>query len=447
MKIKSLISFFLAAMIFFSFAELKKRSTASSDDSAKTTTNGTMNCVQEYGLTVPDQDEDRPKRSEAAAAETVGTCTAINGVSVVADSNGLRFVDEITGKETTFCSESSRSVLYNGKTVYFIKDKEIEDKMIKIRFEEGLNEDAGDEVWSRREVFKYTVKNEKTEKLFTTNGYDTYLVYFDTENLYYLDVADKNIGYFNAINSGAPSLYKYNFKSAERTLISESGFNVINCGNYLFYSDSDQYGFEDGPMVFPGEVHIYDTKSGKNVKVDDYGDLLYCEDDRFYFIHISEKDGAVIGGTVKSCKKDGSDLKTGISISGEILTIMDNYVGIRVGQWDDADDWIDDVVNVKTGNRFKTKAYSYTTYDDVLLDSSYLYQKYDSDNELYYCDKKIYRIKDDGTRSLYFDLSGNKNVGSLDRFEYKSEFGVYVSSYADATQAYDTYVIKYIKND
>ena len=85
------------------------------------------------------------------------------------------------------------------------------------------------------------------------------------------------------------------------------------------------------------------------------------------------------------------------------------------------------------------------TYYDVLLDSSYVYQKYDSDNDNYYFDKKIYRINDDGTRSLYLDLSNIKGICAADRFEDKSEYGVYVSSYADDTQAHDTLVIKFIK--
>ena len=383
-------------------------------------------------------DVQQVEKSESESTDSAESSTKTKGLNVVSDKNGLRFINEITGEETPFYKERSDAYVYDDKTVYFVKM--VEDKTVKIRHDDP-DDPAEGETWSRCDVYKYTIDNKQLEKVFTTNGtIGVILLNFDSENLYYVDVADKNVGYYNGINSGTNSLFKYNFRSGKKELISEKGQNLFLYDNYIFYTDCDNPGYEDGPQVFPGNVHIYDTKSGKDIIADDYGDLLYYENDRLYFIHITEKDNVITGGVVKSCKADGTDIKTGISISGEILTVMKNYVGIRVGQWDGPDDWIEEVVNVKTGNRFKTEAYSYIINDDVLLDSSYLYSNHDEESDTYYFDKKIYQIKDDGTRELFLDLSSIKGVNALDKFKYKTDYGIYVSNSGEA-QEYDKYVI------
>ena len=469
MNIKSLISLILAVITICSFAVSKKFNAADSDGSAKTTTNGTMNCVQQDRLTEPEQDADsddsaekttngtmnclqqkrlpepeqdadRPEETKTAEGKVVGDCEAINGVSVVADSNGIRFVNEKTGKETPFCSDSAVSVLYDGNTVYYVNEKDIIDKSVKIRTDEGPVDDE-DSAWFRYEVYKYTVKNGKTEKLFKTNGYDVNLVYFDSENLYYTDVADKNIGYYGAVDSGTPSLFKYNFKSGKRTLISEYACRAEAYENCIFYTACDESISYEPSFVYPGPVHIYNPKTGRDVKVDDSGELLYAENGRFYFIHLSINEdslyynGSIIGGVVKSCKADGTDVRTGIEIKGNIIRREGAYIAVAIGDWDN-DDWIENVVNTKTGAEFKRGAYSYYSEDDMLLAADQ-----QSEEE----PRKIYSVNDSGKNELFIDLDSYKGVRSSESYFAKSDNGIYVLKSEETEENQYKNSIRFIK--
>ncbi len=353
------------------------------------------------------------------------SCEAVNGVSVVNDTDGLSLINESTGKKTQFYENTAvRDLLFNGKSVIF-SDQIINDD-VKVTNPSDYYEDQ----WYVCYVDEYDLESKSSHTLFTSNGIDPGLIYFDSSCLYYTDVADKNVGDYKAVESITPSLFKFDFETGEKTVISEYACSAESFGSFIFYNALESYPNQSDDYVNPGPIHIYDTKNGKDVKVDDYGELLYSENDRFYFIHIINKNDTITGGEVKSCKSDGSDVKTVIKIDGRIARGLNHYVTVALGTWAD-DDTKEKVINTKTGKDFIIPSLDCYYLDNQLIASS---EKAD--------DPKIYRYNDSGKKELYVDLSSYNGVDASADLISKTENGIYVCGYVDGE-----YVIKFIKSD
>ena len=210
MKIKRIMAFFLmftlsASALMAGCAKQEEQQTAETPSQSQQATQ-------------------QAEQNEQAAEPVAGKNLAVvNGIAAVADDNGFSIIDEAAGKETQIDSEPANQVIFNGSTAYYVR-RGIEDKSVKIRYDEDTIVDEGDEeVWLRGEVYIFTKESGKSQKLFITNQETAELVYFDSENLYYTDFADENVGYFlGASKDIARSLYKYDLNSGTFQVIYEN---------------------------------------------------------------------------------------------------------------------------------------------------------------------------------------------------------------------------------
>ena len=412
MKIKRIMAFFLmftlsASALMAGCAKQEEQQTAETPSQSQQATQ-------------------QAEQNEQAAEPVAGKNLAVvNGIAAVADDNGFSRIDEAAGKETQIDSEPANQVIFNGSTAYYVR-RGIEDKSVKIRYDEDTIVDEGDEeVWLRGEVYIFTKESGKSQKLFITNQETAELVYFDSENLYYTDFADENVGYFlGASKDIARSLYKYDLNSGKKTLIADYACRAEAYGSCIFYNAYDGNSSHHPDFVNPGPIHIYDTKTGTDVKADDYGELLYAENDRFYFIHITEEDDGITGGAVKSCKADGTELETVRSIDGEIDSRYGNYVTVT------GEDNEVTVINTKNGKEFKHDMYGFSFTEGKLFELTD-----DFDGKLYY-------YNDNFEKELYVDLNNYDVKSDSVGYVKKTDAGVYVEKFADD----DTSSIRFIKS-
>ena len=357
---------------------------------------------------------------QAKAAQPVSgvNLAAVKGIAAVADENGFSIIDEKTGKETQIDNEPARSVAFDGNTAYYVRTG-IADESVKIRYDDDTMVDPDSKaVWLRGEIYRYNSESGKSERLFTTNEEHASLVYFDSENLYYTDYSDENTGYYVGSSKViAPVLFKYNLASGKRTYVSQYTCKAEVYDGYIFYNAYDGNSSRHPNFVYPGPVHIYDTKSGKDVNLDDQSEFLFAENGKFYYVRfITEKD-IVTGGEIRKCNADGNQLETVKELSGEIWSRYGEYLVLI----ENDEDYV--AYNTRTDKKFNVDR----TW--LWLEGNGCFAAIENDGN----GEKLYRIDDSGEKDLYADLNGIE-VGGRDSLTIveRTYSGLYVLEEDDA---------------
>ncbi len=422
MKIKNFISLFLAITVICLFAACKKASkTTDSNNSTETTTNGTMHCIPEERLTITGKDTAMTGKAETAQTVSDTGLVIVNGKAAVADDTGFSIIDEKTGTEKQVDNKPASSVVFDGRTAYYVRTG-IEDKSVRIWFDDdAIVENKENETWLRGEVYIYSSEKGSAKKLFSTNHESTKMIYFDSENLYYTDYADKNVGYYIGSSQYiAPTLYKYNLSSGKKTAVSEFASKAEAYGSYIFINACDSLSTHHPDFINPGPIHIYDTKTGADIKADEYGELLFKDGEYFYYLHVDQDDGNVTGGKVMYCKADGSDLHKSTEISGDIESRYGHYITVYYN-----DDNKVTVYNTKTKKESVCERYNLLYSGGELLSV----RSDEADNS------KIYRVTDTGKEEIYAQINGETN------FIRKTSAGIYSEEYKN-----DKINIEFIKS-
>ena len=315
----------------------------------------------------------------------------VNDIAVIADNDGFSVLYEKTGTETQITTYPASSVVFDGKTAYFVQ-KQLIDQSVTVLSEE---DESRDEDWERGRVFVYDLVSNQVQPLFDSNGFNTFVIYADHEYIYYTDYADERVGWFTGESQHfASTLYRYDLKTGNRETISDYASKIGTIGNRLIYTDARGASYRHKTWFNGGGLHIYDTISSKDYYIDDESEFLYAEEGALVYVTAFGYDGygSPCECRIMRCDLDGENKTEVQQISGSLEHHFSQYLVFEKENYtEESDRYL--VYNAVTDKAMASPNYYYDTYNGNLISLPY-----DEPG-------RIYVVTDTGEEKLFLDVT------------------------------------------
>lgn len=354
---------------------------------------------------------------------------------IVVNPNGTKIINSANRKALVSFSDEYKVHFIDGNTVYITRAVYEPGVSVnpEFRYDESGKEIAGWENYFTSEVIKYNIATGEKEILFRTN-YFADIRHVDGDNLYYLDIAEEQKGFFGGFEKGDPEkqLVEYNLvKGTKKVLANDVIMTelVENGGKkYIVYLSSDY------------SVHSVDTSTARVYNFESNASFKGCFNGRVVYEVLPEGffEGAVTEGTytvrVMSCNPDGS----GKMLLGEVECnarisnyfwgdLPDNYILCSMGENYEGSFEVY-FFNVET-NEFLQM--DYENYDNFLVGDGlwicYLEDEYEGVTT-------VYKINDNLECEKMFDVYDDIHEMKP---EYITENGFYCADDAGMWQFYE----------
>lgn len=249
--------------------------------------------------------------SQSGYLESVMT---YNDLGIVYDGLGVRIIDEITEKVIKTFPKEYMPRAFDGETLYI--EKRVLDTEVKVNPEQKYDSDGeyleGWDEYYVGELMKYNLATDKLETIVRTNCGNNDVVYFDDEYLYYSDIPERQIGYYEDYgNYGENSiLVKYDLKGKTSTIACE--WNRADDVEVLI-TETDAY-----VIVDSSTAKVFDIKNGKLYTFEEDAQFNCVKDNKIIYSVLDFESGKLVNENfyeyeypfvIKQCNFDGSEVE------------------------------------------------------------------------------------------------------------------------------------------
>ncbi len=237
-----------------------------------------------------------------------------NNFGIVYDDLGIRIIDEKTEKVIKTFPEDYWPSSFDGETLYMVK--RVLDTDVKVNPEmkydsSGEYVEGWDEYYVG-DLIKYNLTTDKLETIVRTNCAENVVVYFDDEYLYYSDIPERQIGYYEDYGYYGENkiLVKYDLKAKSSTVACEWD-DSYNCE--VLITETDAHVIMDSCPV-----EVFDVKKGKLYTFEENSQFECVKDNKIVYSVLDFESEKLINEdpdeyeypfTIKQCNFDGSEVE------------------------------------------------------------------------------------------------------------------------------------------